>query len=224
MNKSSTNPLLLSLARALKFFLLYAFLSLPTAAFAEYLGLLNGRSADPGSYGPMSVEAGIISGSLGTVDYQHFGVRLNSRVSDKVVVFGDLGNSQFGTSDGTPFGLGVFVHLPNQKINERLDMALKASYHAGGYTVSGRSLNITATSFELLVSGLAEEGVGGYASLGVHRLNIEFGGVDGSTEFGFGAGLSVPLGPGEAYAGFDFIDEVTLGVGFRYFLKPVEQP
>lgn len=210
--------------RALSIFISAVTVVLPGAAKAEYLGLLNGRSADPASYSAMSVEAGVITGSLGTVDYQHFGVRLNSRVSDKVVVFGDLGNTQFGASDGTPFGLGVFVHLPNQRINEKLDMALKASYHAGGYTVSGRSLNITATSFELLFSGLAEEGVGGYASLGVHRLNIEFGGVDGSTEFGFGAGLSVPIGPGEAYAGFDFIDEVTLGVGFRYFLSQVEQP
>ncbi len=224
MNRFSIKPLSPLTVRAACFVALLALSGLPGLAVAEYLGLLNGRSADPATYGPMSVEAGVISGSLGTVDYQHFGVRVNSRVSDKVVVFGDLGNSQFGASDGTPFGLGVFVHLPNQKINERLDMALKASYHAGGYTVSGRSLNITATSFELLVSGLAEEGVGGYASIGVHRLNIEFGGADGTTEYGFGAGLSVPIGPGEAYAGFDFIDEVTLGVGFRYFLKPVEQP
>ncbi len=208
----------------MRFVLLIGCLVSSAQVSAEYLGLLNGRSADPASYSPMSVEAGVVSGSLGGVDYQHFGIRLNSRVSSKVVVFGDVGNSQFGSSEGTPFGLGMFIHLPDQRINEKLDMAFKASYHAASYTVAGRSLNITGSSFELLVSGLAEEGVGGYASVGFHRLNVEFGGADASTEFGFGAGISVPLGPGEAYAGFDFIDEVTLGVGFRYFLQVIEQP
>jgi len=32
----------------------------------------------------------------------------------------------------------------------------------------------------------------------------------------------VPLGPGEIYAGFEFIDEVTLGAGFRFFIQQKE--
>jgi hypothetical protein len=34
--------------------------------------------------------------------------------------------------------------------------------------------------------------------------------------------MSLPLGLGKVYAGFDFIDEITLGLGFRYFIESTQ--
>jgi hypothetical protein len=191
-------------------------------AHAEYLGLVFGRSADPANQTDVSVEAGVVSGQLGSVDFRYLGVRLNSRVAPNVVVYGDFGSSEFGTSDGLPYGLGVLYHFDNQKFNPRLDIAVKGSYHAAGYRVLDDRLSITSLSLELVVSGIAAEGISGYASVGHHQLNVKFGGLDSRKELAFGAGMSLPLGPGEAYAGFDFIDEITLGIGFRYFIQTTQ--
>jgi hypothetical protein len=99
----------------------------PGSASAEYLGLVFGRSANPASQSDLSLEAGIVSGQLGSVDFRYLGVRLNSRVAPNIIVFGDIGSSEFGASDGFPYGLGAQFHFANQKINPRLDMAFKAS-------------------------------------------------------------------------------------------------
>lgn len=181
-----------------------------------------GRSADPANQSDLSVEAGVVSGQLGSVDYRYLGVRLNSRVAPHVVVFGDIGSSEFGTSVGSPYGLGVLFHLANQKFNPNLDAAFKASYHSANYSVADARLSISGLSLEVVVSGMAVEGISGYINVGYHQIDVKFGGPDSRKELGFGAGMSLPLGPGEAYAGFDFIDEVTLGIGFRYFIQPTK--
>jgi len=207
----------LSLACAIVFCL-----SIPSGAWAGYLGLVNGRSSDPLNLSELSLEAGFVSGDLGAVSYQYAGVRFNAHVSQRVVVFGDFGSSEFGNADGVPFGLGAIYHLDNQRINKNVNIAFKASYHAGDYSLTDLKLNITNTSFELLVSGVAVENVTGYVNFGYHLINIDIGGVSENKQMGFGAGLAIPMGPGELYAGFDFIDEVTLGIGFRYFIQPRE--
>ncbi|MFT5893300.1 MAG: hypothetical protein ACI8VW_000165 [bacterium] len=194
----------------------------PSCAYAEYLGLVFGRSANPANQSDLSVESGVVSGQLGSVDFRYLGVRFNSRVAPNVVVFGDFGSSEFGASDGFPFGLGALFYLANQKINPRLDIAFKASYHEAGYSVSEVRLSITGLSLELVVSGTASEGVNGYVNFGHHQIDVKFDGLDSRNELGFGAGMSLALGPGEVYAGFDFIDEITLGIGFRYFIQSTQ--
>ncbi len=191
-------------------------------AQAEYLGLLNGRSANPGNQTDLSVELGIVTGDLGVVDYQNIGARVNYRVSPEIVVIGDVGVSEFGDADGTPFGLGILYHLSNQRISSALDISGKASYHTGEYDVGGLKGDVSSLSFEALFSGvepISANGVSWYANVGFHRLNVDFGASDSSNELGFGGGLTLPTGRGEAYAGFDFIDEMTFGLGFRYYVQ-----
>lgn len=197
-------------------------LNFPGVASAEYLGLVLGRSANPANQSDVSVEAGLVSGQLGMIDYRYLGVRLNSRVAPNIVLFGDMGSSEFGTSKGNPYGLGFTYHFAKQKINPRLDLALKAAYHAVNYRVQETRLSITGLSAELVISGVAAEGISGYINVGYHQLDVKFGGLESRKELGFGAGIALPFGPGEAFAGFDFIDEVTLGIGFRYFLQPIQ--
>jgi len=48
---------------------------------------------------------------------------------------------------------------------------------------------------------------------------LEFFGDDTENELGFGGGVVLPVGPGEAYAGVDLIDELQFGLGFRYFVQ-----
>ena len=201
---------------------LLCLLSFPSAAYAEYLGLVFGRSANPANQSDVSVEAGVVSGQLGSLDYQYLGVRLNSRVAPNVVLFGDVGTSEFGFSDAVPYGLGVVYHFENQKINPNVNVAFKGSYHVAGYRVNDERLSLSGLSLEVAISKLASEGVSGYVNFGYHQIDVKFGGIDSRKELGFGAGLSLPLGPGEAYAGFDFIDEMTLGVGFRYFIQSTQ--
>jgi hypothetical protein len=193
-----------------------------TTVQAEYLGLLSGRSANPDNMTDLSVELGFMTGDLGAADYQNIGARVNYRVSPELVVFGDVGISEFGQADGTPFGLGAIYFLSNQRITENFDIAGKASYHTGDFDFAGFSGDISGLSLEVLVSGqepISANGTGWYANAGIHRLSVDFGGSDSSTEIGLGGGLILPVGPGEAYAGIDYIDEMVLGIGFRYFVQ-----
>lgn len=203
---------------------LTALLALTTAvpAQAEYLGLLSGRSANPGNLTDLSVELGLVTGDLGEADYQHLGARVNYRVSPEVVVFGDIGIAEHGQADGTPFGLGALYYLSNQRVNQQLDIAGKASYHTGDFKFGGFKGDISSLSFEVLISGqtpISASGIGWYSNLGLHRLSSGYAGSDSSIELGFGGGLILPTGSGEAYAGIDYIDELTFGLGFRYFVR-----
>lgn len=191
-------------------------------AQAEFFGLPNGRLASPEMGSDLSVELGFVTGDLGTTDYQNFGARVNYRVAPNIVVIGDIGASEFGDADGTPAGLGILYHLANQRISQNVDIAAKASYHSGEYKVSGVNIDLTGLSFEALFSGrrpLAANGLGWYGNFGFHRLTIKTNSSDSSNEIGFGGGLVLPTGAGEAYLGVDLIDELTFGLGFRYFVK-----
>ncbi len=197
-------------------------ISLPGQALAEYFGLIHGRSSRGDDLSQQSIEGGLTIGRLGEVDFQYFGVRYNSRVAPRLVVFGDAGVSEFGNADGTAFGVGMSFELTNQRMLANLDISFKGSYHVANFGLANQTFNIEGYSLDLVVSGVAAEGVGGYVNFGYHHLQFEIGGVRETTELGFGAGLLVPMGPGELYAGFEFIDEVTLGAGFRFFIQQKE--
>jgi len=187
---------------------------------AEYLGLPNGRSANPGIYPDLTVEVGLVSGDLGVQDYQNIAARVNYRLSDEMVLFGTFGISEFGPGDANPFGLGVLYFLPSQRIAPSLDIAAKASFHTGTYEVNTAELDVTVFAFEALISSptaMVDNGLSWYGNFGIHRLGKDPGSID--FEFGFGGGVYLPVGSGEAYFGADVVDEITFGLGYRYFLQ-----
>ncbi len=191
-------------------------------AQAEFFGLPNGRSANPANLSDLTVELGFMSGDLKKTDYQNLGARVNYRVSPEIVIIGDIGISEFGRADGNPAGLGILYHLSRQRISQRVDIAVKASYHSGQFSTGGTDIDLSGLSLETLVSGrtpLASNGLNWYGNFGYHRLSVEAGKTDTNNELGLGAGLVLPTGSGEAYLGVDFIDETTFGLGFRYFVQ-----
>ena len=201
---------------------LVAAILLATNAQAEFFGLPNGRSANPANISDLSVELGFMNGDLGDGDYQNIGARVNYRVSPQIVVIGDIGVSEFGRADGNPAGLGILYHLSRQRISQSVDIAAKASYHSGQYSTGGIDIDLSGLSLEALVSGrtpLASNGLNWYGNFGYHRLTVKADNSDSTNEIGLGAGLVLPTGAGEAYVGVDFIDEMTFGLGFRYFVQ-----
>lgn len=189
---------------------------------AEFLGLLNGRSANPGFLPDLSVEFGFVTGDVGTVDYQNIGIRINYRLSPDTVVMADIGLGEFGEADGTPMGLGVSYHLARQRISQAVDISARASYHTGEYKAGSVERDLSGLTLEALVSGrepMMANGLRWYGNFGYHRLTVDTGRSDSSNEIGIGAGLVLPTAQGEAYIGADLIDELTFGVGFRYFVQ-----
>ncbi len=187
---------------------------------AEYLGLPNARSANPGVYPDFTVEFGFVTGDLGSQDYQNIAARVNYRLSDHTVLFGTVGISEFGIGDANPIGAGLFYFLSNQRIARSLDIAGKVSFHTGNYEVSNVDLDVTVIAFEALISNptpILNNGLSWYGNFGLHHLSEDPGESD--LEFGFGGGLYLPLGAGEAYFGADVVDQFTFGLGYRYFLK-----
>ncbi|MEE9320026.1 MAG: hypothetical protein V3U76_06230 [Granulosicoccus sp.] len=199
-----------------------------TAAHAELFGLLNGRSANPGSSPDLSVEGGVVFG-----DFQNIGARVNYRLSPVMVLHGDVGMSEIGNygadADGIAFGVGVFYFLDQQRFLEAADVGVHASFHMAtldwdsGFGTSG-DLDYSNLTVEALVSSkepISENGMHWYANAGIHRIAFDGGrGFDNSDmEIGFGGGVTMPYGPGEVYAGIDIVEEMMFGGGFRYFLQ-----
>lgn len=190
-------------------------------AHAEFLGLPNGRSANLTKMADLSIEGGFVTGDLEGADYDHFGARVNYRVTPGLILFGDVGKSDIGNIvgvdiDATSLGFGVFYQL--QDLITNIDATAKAGYHTaefGGSRIVG-DLELNVLAAELLLSGiepLSSNGLGWYANVGIHRFSGDF---DSDTELGIGGGLTLPVGPGEAYFGLDHVDETTFGFGFRY--------
>jgi len=203
------------------------------SAHAEAFGLLNGRSADPGSLPPLSVEGGFVAGDL----YETLGLRVNYRLTPDLVLYGDLGLVEVGRADEeTGYGVGVFYFLAFQQMLPGQDVALKASYHLASAEFDelvdpdptdddpalvsrSASVDYDSVALEVLVSSrdpIAENGVSWYLNGGV---NIIGGGNADSTELLVGGGAYMPFGPGEVYGGIDFVDELQFGVGYRYFVR-----
>ena len=186
---------------------------------AEVLGLLNGRTADLTRLPDVSIEGGAIFG-----DYSNIGARVNYRLSPGLILFGDFGMAEFDAgfgsgSDGTAFGFGVFYAL--EGLFENMDSAVKGSYHTSEQEISIFEFDVDVLAIEFLVSGLtplSSNGMMWYANAGINRLDSDSSAID-STELLLGGGVVLPLGPGEAYAGIDLVDEIGFGAGFRYFLQ-----
>ena len=195
------------------------------SAHAELFGLLNGRSADPSSMSPLSVEAGIVTGG----DFQNIGARVNYLVSPQLTVFGDFGLAEvdagFGAEpDGNAFGAGLFFFLGDQQFLPQFDVAAKISYHIANLEFRSIDFDYNVLSLEGLISSPEPFTAGGlswYANAGLNRLDadVDGGRGDDDTELLLGGGVVLPLGPGEVYGGVDLIDEIQFGAGFRYFVQ-----
>lgn len=236
-----------------------------SVARAEYFGSPTGRTANFLALPQLSIEATFSTGDFASVDYQQMGVRLNYQYMPKILVFGDLGQSELGSENETSFGLGAYYSL-EQSILGSDDSAVKISVHQvdfgripGGVSTSinqvcrpdnpitllgildddlspqvllcqpevnttrGASSGgaIRNIAIELLISGAMSSSILGdtanwYANGGIQMLG---GDIESDTVLGVGAGVVLPMKTSEVYAGFDYADETSLGIGYRYFVK-----
>lgn len=201
---------------------IFAAFLVPMASQAEVLGLLAGREATPAKTSDLTVELGIANGDLGDQSYQNIAARVNYRLSPELVLMGTAGIGEYDETDGVPFGLGALYHLSNQRISQKVEIAGKASYHFGDFSVDDVDGEISSIALEVLVSGrepVMDNGLAWYSNVGYQRTTIDFGESGTSDDFVMGLGLVLPTGLGEAYAGVDYIDGATFGLGIRYFVK-----
>jgi len=195
---------------------------LSTPVHAEFLGLLQGREATPVKTADLSVELGFVSGELAGEDYRNIAARANYRLSPEVVLTGTIGTGEYGITDGVPLGLGISYHLSNQRISDKVELAGRASYHFGDFSLRSLEGEITSFAMEVQMSGaepLMENGLAWYSNFGFHRLTVDFGLSDSTNELGVGGGLVLPTGLGEAYVGAEFVDQLAIGIGIRYFVR-----
>jgi len=187
---------------------------------ADFFGLANGRTANMDNLANMSVEGGVNLKS----DFNTFGARLNYKLSPDLVLFGDLGQSNFGAASGFSYGVGAYFQLRNVTLLENTDFAVKGSYHGGNLTIDGCDnnafgvffeeicdFNASELTIEALISGdqLGSTDFAWYANAGWH--NFDYG-----SELGFGGGIVGNLSFGDWFAGIDVIDQFFLVAGVRY--------
>lgn len=192
---------------------------LSTAVHAEYFALPSGRSGDLSKLPDVSVEGGYVTGDFGELDYSYFGARINYRINPKVMVYGDIGEVELADVDDTGFGVGAFYQLGD--VVDFGHSSFKIHYHEVSFDRVDRrgKIDFDIVGAEWVIGGkepLSSDGMHWYANFGIHRLSGE---GDSDTELGFGGGVILPLGSGEAYFGIDHIDELTFGGGFRYTLR-----
>ncbi len=181
------------------------------ATQAGVLSAMNGRSADFTRLPDLSLEAGFNSGEFESVDYQNIGLRVNYRLSPGIILLGDLNLSEVGNDDAVSFGFGAYYALAG--VFENIDAALKGAFHTGDF--DGGDLDVLEIDF--LFSGLtpiSSNGLLWYANIGLHRLDAN---SDSETELLLGGGLVLPVSSGEAFFGIDLIDDLSIGIGYRYF-------
>ncbi|MBX2823242.1 MAG: hypothetical protein KTR33_00845 [Gammaproteobacteria bacterium] len=190
-----------------------------TRLHAEYTGLLHGRSGDLTKLSDLSVEFGFVTGDFsvpggGDADYDHLGLRVNYRVSPGIIATFDIGKTDIGTTDGNPFGFGLYYQL--QDLISNMDAALRGSFHTGELEAGRAEFDIDVIDIELLVSGrepLGANGLEWYGNVGLQRLKVE---SESDTELTLGGGLILPVGAGEGFFGIEHAGDITFGVGFRY--------
>lgn len=190
---------------------------------ADFFGLANGRTANMDNLANMSVEAGANIKS----NFNTFGGRFNYKVSPDMVVFGDLGQSNFFGASGFSYGVGVFYQLRNVTLLENTDFAVKGAYHGGTLEIDGCEeafgafliaeicdYSASELTLEALISGdqLANTDFAWYANAGLHNL-------EGGSEIGFGGGIVGSLAFGDWFAGVDLIDQFFIVGGIRYNLN-----
>ncbi len=193
--------------------------SLP--ASADINGFLNGRPSDPGGLPPLSIEVGIQD--LGFA--RSIGARINFPVGGNITGFANLATIDYDFSDvdGFSVGGGAFIHLPNQRISDAIDIAMKPTLNY--FTVEGTFFerDIITAGFEFAVSGkepIASTSLNWFANAGIAVLiNDGTGNDDTDFEPIIGGGLYMPLGPGQFYFGAELFDgDFDPGVGYRFFL------
>lgn len=199
---------------------------LSSVSQADFLGLINGRTADIINEPQMTVEGGMSLQS----DFNTIGGKLNFKVAPDMLIYGGLASvdADAGGSD-IAFGGGVVYQL-GQSLIAGMDMAVKGSYHMwdGGESFTGGKIDYSLSDFgvELLISPQEQsvaQGVKVFGMVGLHRVASEVSGgglkfSDDSMEIALGGGASMLLGPGEAYAGIELIDELFIGAGYRLAL------
>ncbi len=184
-----------------------------SAAKAEYLGLMHGRFADVSRMPTLSADVGVAFAD----DYQFLGARVNYKLTPIFMVFGSMGLSEQGRSDGLPIGVGALYTL--EGLVSGLDVGIKASYHRGSFELLDVNFDLSNLALELVASTQDGFGANGnidfYGNIGFQRRSSDFSFDD--TELSFGGGVIMPIGPGEVFVGVDIIDEAMFGGGFRFF-------
>jgi len=202
--------------RSVSQLLILALMLTSTQSYAEYFGQLSGRSADISSAPSKSIEAGFLTGDIADVSYQSFGARFNFRVSSLAMIYLDAAQVDIEDADGQFFGVGFLYEL--EGVLGETDLAVKAAFHDGDVEQGGFTTDGDVLSVEALFSGkqLGSSKFSWYANAGFHQF--DFDGFD-DTEIGVGGGVFLPTSFGEFYAGADHIDELTFGLGIRYFFQ-----
>jgi len=219
-------------------------LSLPVQA--DVFGTVDGRSADLSSHSQMSVELNTNSFAK---EFKWNGARVNYKVSDSMVVFGDfaavkatdieLEDKSTIESDGNAYGGGLIMNFPSMV--DGYNTSLKASYHTGKLegkedvrnTVTGQqgklNLNSKIMNANLLISPeqpMSDTGMTWYATLGFGKMESKMEGV-GRTQTLIdlsgaiaGVGIVYPVSMGELFVGYENFDGKTAaGGGFRYSFR-----
>jgi len=192
-----------------------------SSAQAEYFGLIAGREATLEKTSELTAELGIVTGELEGLDYQNIAARVSYLVAPDLLLSATAGISEFDRTNGVPLGLSAQYHLSRQRISSAVHIAARASYHFGEFSVRSIEGELDALALEMSVSGvepLMASGLSWYSNVGYHRISLDFEDSDASSKIGLGAGLVLPTGLGEAYLGFEFIGDLTIGLGFRYFV------
>ena len=205
--------------------LFLAMLGLSLSAQADRYGPLDGRSPDPSQTTKMSVEVGFVSEG----DFSNLTGRFIYQFSPLVSVYGDFGTIERTNDEGTAFGIGATFYLAKQRIMPVLDIGVRASYHMasvdngimGGTEsdISDMAVAVHVGSKEAFFSyGMKWYGVLSYHRSGVESLAGTQSFDSSSSDVGLGAGVYMPVGAGEAYVGIENLEEIYVGVGYRYFL------
>ena len=117
----------------------------PADAQAELFGLPSGRLADISRQHPVSVEAGFVKGEFAKQDYSQPSVRINYRLAEDLMLFGDAGQSEVGKSASTTFGFGALYQVKNV-FSFTESIALKGSVHQFEFDSSRLSSNCSGPS------------------------------------------------------------------------------
>lgn len=204
---------------SVKVLLAFAGVCVSAPALSESFGLLNGRSADVSRMSDTSVEVGAVFGDLADADYEHFGARFNYKVNPTVVAYGDLGNSDVNGADGFVYGIGAFFQM--EGILTSNDFAVHASVHRANLDAGPFDVSTTAITIEALITGKdpigASDNLFWNSSIGL----VRFSGGGSETELTFSGGIVLPTASqsGEFYASALYVDDISFGAGYRYFLK-----
>ena len=225
-----------------------------STANAEYFGSLNGRTAKFNAHPTMTVEATFSTGDFLTSDYQQISLRFNYQYSPRVLMFGDLGQSELSGRSDTSIGVGGYYAL-NTPVLWSDHSAVKMSLHQVDFgilpgstylncsaglpyigidgllyidpgictTVVGpsRGGDVRNIAAELLISGAIDNPIIGdaaswYANGGIQMLS---GDIADDTVVSLGGGIVYPFSATEFYAGWEYADELFVGIGVRYLIK-----